>query len=235
MGVGGNQGIQAHPKPLGNKEHGIPGLHGVTALEARRTGGWNAAGGRWGYGTGNTEHITGEDNCWICDMRIGGNQGIEADPKPLGNKEHGIPRLHGVTALKSWWARGRDAAGLGRRRARNTEDIAGENDIWIGDMGISGNQGIQADPKPLGNEEHGVSGLHSISTLETWWARGGNAAGGRRRAGNTEDITGENHVRIGDMGVGGDQGIQAHPKPLGNEEHGIPGLHSISALETWWA
>ncbi len=142
MGIGGNQGIEVHSKPLSNKEHGIAGLHGVAALEARRTTGGDAARRRWGNGTGNAEHITGENNRWICDMWVGGNQGIEAHSKPLSNKEHGVAGLHGISSLETWRARSWDAAGRRWRSAGNTENITGKNLIGIGDMGVGGNQGV---------------------------------------------------------------------------------------------
>ena len=167
MGVCGNKGIEADPETLSNKEHGIPGLNGVAALEAWRARGRNAAGRRWGNGTGDAEHITGEDQCWIGDMGVSGNQGIEADTEHLGNKEHGIPGLDSVTALEARWASNGNAAGRRRRTAGNTEDITGENHVRIRDMRVSGNQSIEADPETLGNEEHSIPWLNSISSLET--------------------------------------------------------------------
>jgi hypothetical protein len=34
-------------------------------------------------------------------------------------------------------------------------------------MRVSGNQSIEADPETLGNEEHSIPWLNSISSLET--------------------------------------------------------------------
>ena len=231
MGIGGNEGIQAHPKPLGNKEHGIPRLHSVSSLETRRTGCRNSAGGRWGHGTGNAEHIAGEDYCRVGNVGIGGNEGIEADPKPLGNKEHGISRLHCIPALEP------RRTGCGNAAWRlgfgNTEDVAGEDDIGIWNLWVGRNQGIQAHPKPLGNEEHGVARLHCIPTLEPRRTGCRNATLRRRRStGDAEDITGEDKVGIGNVRIGGNEGIEAYSKPLGNEEHGVPRLHCVATLES---
>jgi hypothetical protein len=230
MGIGGNEGIQAHPKPLGNKEHGIPRLHSVSSLETRRTGCRNSAGGRWGHGTGNAEHIAGEDYCRVGNVGIGGNEGIEADPKPLGNKEHGISRLHCIPALEP------RRTGCGNAAWRlgfgNTEDVAGEDDIGIWNLWVGRNQGIQAHPKPLGNEEHGVARLHCIPTLEPRRTGCRNATLRRRLGtGNTEDVAGEDDIGIWNLRVGCNQSIQAHSKPLGNEEHGVARLHCIPTLE----
>ncbi len=166
-------------------------------------------------------------------MRVGGLQGAEADSKPLGNEEHGIPGLHGVAPLKTVGARSGNAA-LGRRlRARHTEDVTGENQGRVGDLGVGGNQGVEADPKPLGDEVHSVPGLNGVPTLEARGATGRHSAARRGSApGNAEDVAGKDQGRIGDMGVSGNQGVEADPKPLGDEVHSVSGLNSVAPLKS---
>ena len=95
MGVGGNQGVEADPKPLGDEEHGITGNYGVPALETGRTTGGNPAGGRHSHPR-HAEHIAGEDLVGIGNMGIGGDQGVETDPKPLGDEKHGVAGNYGT-------------------------------------------------------------------------------------------------------------------------------------------
>jgi hypothetical protein len=167
MGVGGNQGIEAHSKPLGNKEHGVPWLNGVPALETWRARSWDTTRGRRWRSAGNTEDITGEDQVRIGNVGIGGNQGIEAHSKPLGNKEHGIAGNNGISALEAWRTAGGNPAAWRHTHTGNAEDITGENQGRIGDMRVGGNESIEADSKPLSNKEHGIARNNGVAALET--------------------------------------------------------------------
>ena len=56
----------------------------------------------------------------IGDLRVGGDQGVDVDPKPLGDCKHGVPRLDGVRHLKP----GGQLAGIRHSGSQGTQSTS---------------------------------------------------------------------------------------------------------------
>ena len=88
--------------------------------------------------------------------------------------------------------------------------IPGEDQVRIFDLRIGTDQSIQRYAKALGNKIKRIALLHSISLP------------GRARRymhpGNIDYISGEDQVRILDLRISLDQGLQRHAKTLGNKK-----------------
>jgi len=201
-----DQIIQRDSESAGNVEHGIARPNCI-GERSRGTAPW------WLRDNGYTDDLPWEDEIGIGDLRVGGNEGIERNTKPLGDEEHAVSGLYCIGE-----GPGR-AAPIG---SGHTDDLPWEDEIGIGDLRVGRNQGVEGHSKSLGNSEHGVAWLHRITKRvgragELWHA---------------DDLPWEDEVRIGNLGIGCDEGIQGYSKSLGYGEHGIAWLNSIT--ESAW-
>jgi len=225
--VGVDQRLQADTEVLGDGEHRVTRLDCIPLLEAGRAANGNA-GMHWL--TGDAQDISGEDLVGVGDLGIGVDQRLQADAEALGDQEHGVAAYYCIPALEARRAANRNA-GM-HRLTGDAEDIAGEDFVGVGDVGIGVDQRLQADAEALGDQEHGVAAYYCIPALETGRTAGRDTAAiGRRSSGNAEDVAGDNLVGVRDVGVGVDQGLQADAEALGNQEHGVALLHRIPPLE----
>ena len=111
---------------------------------------------------GNAEHIARVDHARIANLRVGGDESIEGNPKTLGKIVHRITGNNSVATPKS------RRTMLGNATARgfpgNAEHVARVDHARIANLWIRPDKSIKGDPKTLGKIVHRITGNNSVAT-----------------------------------------------------------------------
>ena len=97
---------------------------------------------------------------------------------------------------------------------RDVDELAGEDEVDVGDLLVDGDEGGEGDGVVCGDEGQGVAALDDVRGVDGDGAGGGRLGGGRGDAGlvvrggagggDDEDLAGHDEVGVGDVVVAGD-------------------------------